>query len=80
MAKNSSQTNGRNDTLSALEALIKILVQAKDTCRIPPAQEAFASVSTLLTKIGVRVLSSHCWHGLPILVYIGQCGQQARIC
>ena len=78
MVKNSSQTKGRNRAFSTLEALVKILALAKDACGIPPAQVAFASVSTLLTTIGVCTLSSHC-HKLPILVYTGQNDQEARI-
>jgi hypothetical protein len=55
MAKNPPKKNGRDRTLAALDAFIKILDVAKDGCGIPPAQAVFASVSALLTIIRVRL-------------------------
>ena len=42
--------------LSTLDADIQVLNHAKDTCGIPPVQNAFDSTGSLLTTIRVRPL------------------------
>lgn len=53
MAPRSQRQKGRDETRSTLDAIIRDLNRAKDTCGIPPAQAAFGSTSDLLTVAGV---------------------------
>jgi hypothetical protein len=53
---NFPETEGRDGVLSTLDADIQVLSHAKDTCGIPPVQDAFDSAGALLTTIRVRSL------------------------
>lgn len=67
MASTSQGQNGRDGVLSTLDTDIQILNHAKDTCGIPPVQDAFDSTGSLLTTIRVRSLS------------LRSCGLQAHV-
>lgn len=75
MASRSQRQKARDD-LPTLEAAIKDLNLAKDTYNLPPAQDAFGSVSDLLSMIGVRSLL---FRGDKLLIHIfpGYRGQQS---
>ena len=55
MTSTSQRTEGRDRVLSTLDVFIQVLIIAKDTCGILPAQAAFESASVLLTMIRVRL-------------------------
>ena len=74
MAENSPETNGRDRALSALDGFIKTLRIASAACGVPPAQVAYASVSTLLTTIKVRSIQSYD-DEFRLRIYLGQNGQ-----
>ena len=57
MAPKTQRQKGRDDTRSTLDAAIRDLNRAKDTCGIPPAHAAFGSTGDLLTA--ARVCSSY---------------------
>ena len=57
MASVSGRQEERDGIPSTLDANIQTLNHAKDTCRIPPVQDAFDSAGALLTTIRVRSLT-----------------------
>ena len=58
MAPKNQRQKGRDETRSTLDAIIRDLNRAKDTCGIPPARAAFGSTGDLLTAAGVSSLYS----------------------
>ena len=56
MISGSPDSEGRDHTISALDAFIQVLDPAKNACGIPPAQAAFGAASILLTMIRARFI------------------------
>ena len=67
MASTSQNQKGRDAVPSTLDADIKVLDRAKDTCGVRPAQIAFDSASALLTTIRVR---SHLFGGYEVRIHV----------
>ena len=66
------------DGVSTIDAAIQDLNLAKDTCSIQPVQDAFSSVSNLLTTTGVRSFAS-CGDKFPVHVYPGHQSQRTGL-
>ena len=78
MASASQRQRGRDGIRSTLDADVQALDHAKDTCGLPPAQDAFDSSSALLTTIKVPSLLFR--HGEPRAhIYAGQYGQRTGL-
>ena len=56
MASTSQRQEGLDGVLTTLDADIQVLSHAKDTCGIPPVQDAFDSAGALLATIRVCLL------------------------
>ena len=59
MASTSEKQKRPDDVRSTFDADIQALNHAKDSCGIPPAQDAFDSSSALLTALRVQLLLFH---------------------
>jgi hypothetical protein len=78
MASTSQRQGGHDGALSTLDADIQAINHAKDTCGIPPAQDAFDSAGAFLTTIRVCFLPLRGFE-LQAHVYSGSDVPQTRL-